>query len=380
VLVLEKMPSCGKKLLLTGLGQCNITNDSNIRSFSERYGQNGAFLRPALLNFTNLDLIAFFEEHGVPMITGESGKVFPRSRRASDILDLLLSECRTTGVEIRCNEGVQQVTVQNDQSFAVTSIRASYRATDLVIATGGASYPSTGSTGDGYRLAESLGHTIATPAPALAPLYPENYPFFHLAGISFQGTILTLYRQGKKMVQLCGDLLFTHTGLSGPGILHLSRYTEAGDELRVGFLPERSAKDITREFVVAASSDGQRPVQSYLTGYDIPARFVESILRQAGIPETRTLAHLTKPERDRLVLLLTAYPFRMARVGGYEEAMVTRGGVSLREVDPKTMESRIRHHLYIIGEVLNVDGDTGGYNLQAAFSTAESAARAILAK
>jgi predicted Rossmann fold flavoprotein len=314
------------------------------------------------------------------MITEESGKVFPRSRSASDILDLLLSECRDTGVEIRCGEGVSRVTVDDDQSFSVLSARSSYRATDLVIATGGASYPSTGSTGDGYRLAESLGHTITTPSPALAPIYPDTYPFSHLSGISFPGTTLTLYRQGRKVMQLSGDLLLTHTGLSGPGILHMSRYAEPGDTLQVSFLADRSATDLTREFVAGASSEGQRLVRSFLPEYKLPARFIESILTQAGIPGTRTLAHLTKTERNRLVLLLSAYRFRVTRVGGYDEAMVTRGGICVQEVDPKTMQSRLRKRLYAIGEVLDIDGDTGGYNLQAAFSTAESAAKAILAK
>ena len=373
------MPSCGRKLLLTGLGQCNITHEGDIRHFHDHYGDNGAFLRPALLNFTNLDLIAFFEERGIPMEIEESGKVFPRSRKASDILDRLLSECSADDVDVRCGERVKTVTVEKD-SFSVVSDQSTYPATFLVIATGGASYPLTGSTGDGYRLAESLGHTVASPAPALAPLYPENYPFSRLAGISFKDAVLTLLRQGKLLREMHGDLLFTHRGLSGPGILHMSRYVQCGDELRVAFLPAMHEGDLARILTEAAATRGQRQVKSFLTSYNLPARFVVCMLAVADIPETRTLAQLTKKERERLVTGITAYPFRVEHVGGYEEAMITRGGIVLREVSPKTMESRLKSHLYFIGEVLDVDGDTGGYNLQAAFSTASLAARDITAK
>ncbi|MDD1678285.1 MAG: NAD(P)/FAD-dependent oxidoreductase [Methanomicrobiales archaeon] len=379
VVVLEKMPSCGRKLLLTGLGQCNLTHDGDIRSFFEKYGDNGPFLRPALMNFTNQDLRAFCEEKGVPLGTMESGKIFPLSKKASDVLSLLLRECRIRGVEICCNEAVLGVGIE-EHTFFVQSQNSIRHASFLVIATGGASYPGTGSSGDGYKMARSLGHAIAPPAPALTPVYVKEYPFAHLAGISFPHVTFYLFRRGKKIRESTGDLLFTHSGLSGPGILHLSRYIEAGDELKVSFLPGLSAAHLSRRIQEAASAHGNRQVKAILTGYGLPLRFVKGILTRAGLSETLTGAHLSKKDRDRLAAMVCAFPFPVSLLGGFDEAMVTRGGVSLCEIDSKTMESRVVRGLYCIGEVLDIDGDTGGYNLQAAFSTAASASRDIVSK
>jgi predicted Rossmann fold flavoprotein len=379
VVVLEKMPSCGRKLLLTGLGQCNLTHDGEIRTFFEKYGDNGSFLRPALLNFSNQDLIRFCEENGLPLETTESGKIFPRSRNASDVLALLLRECRVRGVEICCQEPVREVD-HTGHRFVVRTHRTTHHASHLVIATGGASYPATGSTGDGYAMARSLGHTVVSPAPALTPVYGKEYPFAHLAGISFSHLSLSLFRKGIRIRESTGDLLLTHTGLSGPGVLHLSRYITDGDELRISFLPGFDTPGLSRSLQEASSVQGTRPVKGILTGYGLPARFVSGILTQAGIPETLTGAHLSRKDRDRLAAMVCAFPFRVGRIGGFEEAMVTRGGVSLREIDPKTMESRVVRGLYCVGEVLDIDGDTGGYNLQAAFSTAASAARDLVSK
>jgi predicted Rossmann fold flavoprotein len=379
VVVLEKMSSCGRKLLITGLGQCNLTHDGDIRSFLERYGEHGAFLRPALMNFTNENLMAFFAQKGLPLVAEESGKIFPSSRNASDVLSLLLAECRFRGVEICCGEAVEQVAVR-EPLFLVRSNRATRSASVLVLATGGASYPWTGSCGDGYGMARSLGHTIIPPAPALAPLYVEAYPFAHLAGISFPHLHFSLFRDGKKIQESFGDLLLTHTGLSGPGILHLSRYVEAGDELKVSFLPPFDAPQLSRDIQMASSAQGNRTVKAILAKYGLPLRFVKCLLTLAGIPEALTGAHLSKKERDRLAGMISTFPFRVLRVGGFDEAMVTRGGVSLREIHPKTMESRVVSGLYCIGEVLDIDGDTGGYNLQAAFSTAVCASQDIVAK
>jgi predicted Rossmann fold flavoprotein len=379
VVVLEKMPSCGRKLLITGLGQCNLTHEGDIRSFVERYGDNGPFLRPALMNFTNDDLKAFFAQRGLPLMAEESGKIFPLSRKASDVLSLLLHECRIHGIEISCEEAVIQVEVQ-EQSFLVRSNHATRHSSILVLATGGASYPQTGSCGDGYELARSLGHTIVPPAPALTPIYVEEYPFAHLGGISFSQLVFSLFRGGKKIRESTGDLLLTHSGLSGPGVLHLSRYVESGDELRISFLPRFDSSHLSRDLQRASSTQGNRLVKAILTEYGIPVRLVACLLQRAWIPQTLTGAHLSKEDRNRLAGLLTAFPLRVHRLGGFEEAMVTRGGVSLREINAKTMESRLVRGLYCIGEVLDIDGDTGGYNLQAAFSTAACASRDIVTK
>ncbi|MDN7025540.1 NAD(P)/FAD-dependent oxidoreductase [Methanoculleus sp. FWC-SCC1] len=376
ILILEKKPACGRKLLITGSGQCNLTHGGNIREFLARYGDHGAFLRPALLGFTNRDLIAFFESRGLDLETDENGKVFPATRKAADVLDLLLRECRERGVRVRCGEAVIAVE-RTDGGFLVTTGAARYTASRVVIATGGASYPATGSTGDGYRLAAALGHTVTPVRPALAPVVVEDYPFARLAGISFEGVTVSLFRDGRKTRELAGDLLFTHTGLSGPAVLHLSRYTAAGDALKVSFLPGMTREGLEKDLLAKFAAHGTRQVKTILADYGLPERFVLALLEAAGIPADRAAAHLAKKARGALIDRLTAFPFGVKAVGGFREAMVTAGGVALEEVDKKTMASKRVPGLYVIGEVLDVDGDTGGYNLQAAFSTAVAAARAI---
>jgi predicted Rossmann fold flavoprotein len=376
MLVLEKMPSCGRKLLITGAGQCNLTHTGDVSEFISHYGDHGSFLRHALREFSNTDLIRFCEEAGVQMEADESGKIFPASRRASDVLAVLLERCRESGVAIRCNEAVQGIESMQD-GYRIVTAKGEYRTDTIVIATGGSSYPGTGSSGDGYALARSLAHTITPLAPALAAVTVEEYPFADLAGISFPDLIVSLYRDGRKVREGRGDLLLTHTGLSGPVVLHLSRFIEPGDLLTITFGRERDVGAVRRAMIDAIDRHGTRQIASILGMYSLPERFATRLLELSGIPNGLTAAHLPKDARDVLIRHLTASPFHVRRLGGYNEAMVTRGGVALGEINPRTMESRIHPGLYCIGEVLDIDGDTGGYNLQAAFSSGVCAARHI---
>jgi predicted Rossmann fold flavoprotein len=376
VLLLEKMPSCGKKLLITGSGQCNLTHDGNISDFFSKYGDHGAFLRSSLRRFSNHDLVKWFTERGLGLAPDESGKVFPQSRRASDVLSMLLESCRDTGVLVRCGEAVRDVRVSAG-GFHIRTEKAEYESEVLVIATGGASYPATGSAGDGFSLASSLSHRIVQIAPALVPVRVMEYPFSDLAGISFEGLTFSLYRGGKKIRDLRGDLLFTHAGLSGPGILHLSRYIMPDDTLKISFLPGMTQEMLKKDLVSRIAASGTKQVKSILSKYSLPARFTARLLELSDIPADLTGAHLLKKERDELIRLLSAFPLRILGPGGWNEAMVTRGGVCIEEVNQDTMESLLVPHLYFIGEVLDIDGDTGGYNLQAAFSTAMAAAKAL---
>ena len=373
VVVFEKKPAPGKKLLVAGSGQCNITHDGEITDFLSRYGDHGTFLRPALMNFTNRDLARFFADRGLRMETEPGGKVFPATRKSADVLAILLAECAARGVELRCSDPVVAVE-RDDDGFLLTTKTGTVRAATLVIATGGASYPATGSTGDGYAFARALGQPTTEVAPALAPVYVEDYPFADLAGISFQNITLSVYRDGKRARQHTGDLLFTHTGLSGPGILDLSRHILPGDVLRVTFIPGAGAEEVRKRLADAIAAGGARQVKTVLP---LPERFVRRLLDLAGIPAGATCAHLGKKARNTLAESLAGFPFRVERLGGFGEAMATRGGVALGGINPKTMASRTVPNLYCIGEVLDIDGDTGGYNLQAAFSTAALAARHI---
>lgn len=328
------------------------------------------------MNLTNRDLIAFFADRGLAMKAEPGGKVFPETRKSADVLAVLLAECAARGVEIRCSEAVRAVERDAD-GFLVRTENTTVRAGVLVIATGGASYPATGSTGDGYAFARALGQPTTEVAPALTPVYVEDYPFADLAGISFQNLTLAVYRDGKRVGRHTGDLLLTHTGLSGPGILDLSRSILPGDVLRIAFLPEATTEAVRNRLIEAVAAGGARQVKTVLCDLDLPERFVRRLLDCTGVPPGETCARLTKKARNALASSLAEFPFRVSRLGGFDEAMVTRGGVALEGIDRKTMASKTVPGLYCIGEVLDIDGDTGGYNLQAAFSTAALAARHI---
>lgn len=373
VLLLEKMAEPGRKLLVTGSGQCNLTHAGDIAGFFGHYGKGGAFLKPALRHLTNAGLVAHFTGRGVPLEAGEDGKFFPVSRKARDVLDALLADCREHGVVLRCGEAVREVE-RSGEGFCVRTAAGEHRSALLLIATGGASYPSTGSSGDGYAFARALGHTVAATAPALTPVTVRDYPFSDLAGISLRDCTVSLFREGKKVEGFRGDLLLTHDGLSGPVVLNASRYILPGDEVRVSFLPEGRRDEITQ----ALTGAGGTRVKTALSTFPVPERLLKRLIDLAGIPPDATSAHLDRKTRNRLIQVLTGHEMTVEALGGYRVAMATRGGVALDEVDGKTMESRVAGGLFFAGEVLDIDGDTGGYNLQAAFSTAALAADAIL--
>lgn len=375
VLVLEKKKSPGRKLLVSGSGRCNLTHDGDIRPFLDHYGDHGRFLRPALLGFANLDLIAFFEDRGLAMIRMEGGKLFPETQRSRDVLKVLIEECRAKNVDIACGKTVKSIGKSGD-GFEVTCGDETYRSRLLVIATGGRSYPATGSSGDGYDFARSLGHSIAEIEPALAPVRIRDYPFSKLAGISLPEARVSIFRARKVRVH-AGDVLFTHDGLSGPGILDLSRHIRAGDVLRVSFVGAKKKEDLERWLRDRSQEGGARNLRSVLVDLEIPSRLASKVLEISGIPQDLKCAHMTRDMRIDLADHLAGFPMVVEELGGFDSAMATRGGVNLSEVNSKTMESRLVSCLYFAGEVLDVDGDSGGYNLQAAFSTGILAAKSI---
>jgi len=375
VLVLEKKSSPGRKLLISGSGRCNLTHDGNARAFLEHYGDHGRFLRPAILGFTNRDLVAFFEEKGLSMITLEGGKIFPETQRARDVLDVLLAECESRNVEIACGKSVMSIEKSGDE-FLVACGDETCRSRTLVIATGGRSYPATGSSGDGYSFAEALGHSIAEVGPALAPIRIRDRPFSDLAGISLPGARISIFR-GKKGKEHTGDVLFTHDGLSGPGILDFSRDIRSGDVLRVSFAGAWRKEEIEGWLLAKSQEEGARNLRSVLAELEIPARLASRVLEILEIPQDLKCASMTRRMRIDLADRLSGFPMIVEEVAGFDSAMVTRGGVNLSEVDSKTMESKLVSGLFFVGEVLDVDGDSGGYNLQAAFSTGLLAAMEI---
>jgi len=379
ILLLEKNNKPGTKLLLSGSGQCNITHGGEIRNFLSHYGDHGKQIAPALFNFSNRDIVDFFQKRGLAMVTDENGKVFPRTRCSADVLALLVKTCRERGIELRCDEPVTGVTRTPD-GFEVLTATATYHATTLVITTGGASYPKTGSTGDGYRFSESLGQSLTEISPALTPLRIRNYPFFALSGMSFERMHFSVWRAGKKIGDHTGDVLFTHLGLSGPGILDASRNIRSDDVITLSFVGTMKQDEFAADLIKRSGENRTWQLSTLLAAYPIPERLTRLLLELSQILPGLTCAHFSASQRKKLITACTQFPLAVAAPGDYSIAMVTRGGIALEGVNPKTMESRIVTNLYFAGEILDIDGDTGGYNLQAAFSTGYVAAQSIRKK
>jgi len=379
ILLLEKNPDPGAKLLLSGSGQCNITHNGEIRDFLSHYGDHGKQVRPALFGFTNRDLIEFFRKRGLALMTEENGKVFPETHRSADVLALLMKECKERGVDLHCGEPATGVT-RTAEGFEITTPKATYLSPVLVIATGGASYPKTGSTGDGYRISASLGQPLTEIAPALTPLLIRKYPFAALSGMSFERMQFSVWRAGKKIADHMGDVLFTHLGLSGPGILDASRDILPDDVIKLSFVGNLKREEFVADLTQRVGENRSWQISTILAAYPIPERLNRKLLNLSGIPDDLKCNHFSAEQRSRLITNCTQFPLTVEAPGGFSVAMVTRGGVALDGVNLKTMESKIIPNLYFAGEVLDIDGDSGGYNLQAAFSTGFLAARSIRKK
>lgn len=378
VLILEKNSEPGKKLLISGAGQCNYTNSCEIEVFLNKYGDKGRFLKPALYNFTNKQVIKFFQMEGIDSIIREDKKVFPSSLKSEDILNALLNKCKNKGVEIKYNSSVENIQYDKENKcFVIKSMDNLFASSALVIATGGNSYTNTGSTGDGYLFAESLGHVIVSTAPALAPVYVEDYKFSELSGISFENISITLWRNNKKIKEFFGDMLLTHKNLSGPIIINNSRYIEKGDRLKINFTQYKNYDEFKNIFEHKILSLGKSNLKTLIREFNIPKRFIDRIMKLANVDDNKICSELNKTSRKKIIELLSNYPMTVQAIGDYNIAMVTRGGVSTSEINSKTMESKIINNLYFVGEVLDIDGDTGGYNIQSAFSTGKLAGDSI---
>jgi predicted Rossmann fold flavoprotein len=368
VCMLEKKASPGLKLLIAGTGQCNVTHAGTIGDFLNHYSEKSRFVRPSLYGFTNNDLIAFFKVRGLTLIEVNLGKIFPETLSSKDVLRVLMHESSKQNVTIFYNSAVTGIT-KAEQVFEILTPSGLYRAKNVIIATGGRSYPTTGSTGDGYTLAQELGHTVSEIAPSLTPVYIRDFFFTSCAGISLDQMTIQLYRDGKKIKQTKGDVLFTHKGLSGPGIIDFSRHILAADVIQLSLVDFKNSEEFEKDFLAELSVNGKKLLKNLLTRYEIPERLVVAIFELIGISLEIKSSDLDKKTRKLIVENLTQLPFVVDRLGGFKEAMATRGGVNLPEVNPNTMESRLINGLYFAGEVLDIDGDTGGYNIQFACSS-----------
>lgn len=364
--VLEKNPRCGRKLLLTGSGQCNITRGDPVETFFSHYGGKERFVQPALRAFPPSRLISTLTDGGVPLEERSDGKIFPASRRAADILDFFLRAAQKTAI---FSDSPVLAVERKDGLFRVETGRGIFSSRALILAAGGSSFPQTGASGDGFRLAESLGHAIVPPRPALAAVTAEAWRFAACAGISIPGAVVTLFREGKKIGRFSGDLLWTHQGLSGPVILDASRNIRPGDRIAVSLLPYADSSAFDPVFREELARSPNRFVGTLLAEFGVPERLVREIFVSASLEYNRTASALTRAERKKIAELFCAFPVAVRAPDGFDKAMATAGGVALNEVNRLTMASRLVEGLFFAGETLDVDGDTGGYNLQFAWSS-----------
>ncbi len=387
VLLLEKTDRLGKKLRITGKGRCNLTNTADLPDFIAHFRPDGRFLYGAFARFFHPDLVAFFAQRGVPTVTERGGRVFPVSNDANQVADALAGYARQHGVAVRYRAGVSGLRIEGGRVRGVRLGDETLAAGAVIVATGGASYPGTGSTGDGYRLAEAAGHGIARLRPALVPLVVKETPLVRaMQGLSLRNVRVTLLRNGQAEEEAFGEMLFTHFGVSGPIVLTLSGRAvellgQGRLELSINLKPALSEEQLERRLQRDFDQYGKRSFRRILAGL-LPQKMIEPFVQLADIPPHKPGHQITAAERSRLLRLLR--DFRLTIIGHrpLAEAIVTAGGVLTDEIDPRTMASRRVEGLYFCGEVIDVHADTGGYNLQAAFSTGyvagEAAARRVL--
>ena len=379
VTLLEHNEKLGKKIYITGKGRCNLTNDCTRDEFLAQVPRNPRFLYSALSFFAPRDMMALLEENGCPVTVQRGRRVFPTSEKASDVTKALTALMRKTGVHVRLNTGARHLrTERGTVTGAETEDGTFLPAGSVILACGGLSYPATGSTGDGYRMAEELGHTMTPPSPVLVGVETEEDWPRGLQGLSLKNVTLTLRNEKKTLYTELGELLFTHFGISGPLVLEASchlpepaRSAKMTLDLKPGLTREQLDGRLRRDFTAM----GRKQLANALPGL-LPGRLAELFPRLCGIPEETPCNQVTAGQREKLLNTLKALPMTVRAPRPLAEAVVTRGGVSVREIDPGTMRSKKYRNLYFAGEMIDTDAHTGGYNLQIAWSTGALAGKA----
>ena len=398
VLLLEKTDSCGKKILVSGKTRCNLTNSAELKNFISMYGENGRFLFSAFHNFFRPELLDFFNNHGLATKVERGGRLFPVSDDAHDVVRVFQKYLAENKVQIKLNSKVIEVIIKDNTVCGVKTQNGSYRCKAVILAAGGATWPSTGSTGDGYKISAALGHKIVKLKPALVPLIVKEQKLAQsMQGVSlrnvrataFQGeadsidsaiTPDCVYGRGERksprppvIESRFGEMLFTHFGLGGPIILLMSlSVVEAMGKGPVSILidlkPALTRKHLHKRLQRDMDNSSKRKIAGIIKEY-LPSKMIEPFIEQTGIDKEKLAHQITASEREKVVEVLKALRFNIKSTLSMEKAIVTAGGVALDEIDQRTMASKLITGLYFCGEVMDIDADTGGYNLQAAFST-----------
>ena len=381
VILLEKMNRPGRKLAITGKGRCNLTNIAEMKEFIDHFGPNGCFLRQAFSSFFAPELMVFLEQLGLELVSERGGRVFPSGGKAPEVVKAFQKWLLESGVKIKTTTRVELLLTTNGRISGVLANNETFPCDAVILATGGASYAATGSSGDGYRLASAVGHTIIPIRPALVPLEIAGSLTTPMDGLDLRNINVRLLVNGKRCRQEFGEMSFTKFGVTGPVILTLSG--DVVDGLRSGksvslsidLKPALDEQKLEARLLRDLETRNKEQMSSVLRGL-LPREMIPTCLTLNEIPEDRLAGQVTAKERKRLKTWLKDFRLPVSGHRPFTEAIITAGGVDLKEVDPRTMESRKVRSLYLAGEVLDIQGDTGGYNLQAAFSTGWIAGRA----
>ncbi|WP_129410040.1 NAD(P)/FAD-dependent oxidoreductase [Marinitoga lauensis] len=375
VLLLEKNEKFGKKLLVSGGGKCNFTNNDNLKDLITHYGNKKNFVKKALYNYSNIDLLKDIDfEYTIT----EEGKIFPKSMKSFTVLNWLLKNIeKKKNIIIKTGINILDIKKDNNKEpFIIKTQNAIIKTKILILATGGKSFPALGTKGDGYNFAKKFGHNIIHPKPALTPLIIKDFNLIDLAGTSMIVTLKT-----NNNMKFEGNLLFTHKGFSGPVVLNASRYLNNGDIIKLSFVPFRDEEEFRNDFFnVLNKNKNELLYETLRKRYKLTKRFISIMFHNLEINNKLKCNALPKKVRNKIINYLYNHTYVIEKLGDFNVAMVTKGGIDTKEINSKTMESKLVKNLYFIGEIIDVDGDTGGYNIQWAFSSAKAAADDISKK
>ena len=377
VTLLEKNDRVGKKLRITGKGRCNVTNDCSVQDFLSNVPTNPRFLYTALSKFSIDDAKTFFEDAGVPLKVERGNRVFPVSDKAADIVSAMFNECKKAGVEVLLGKKVSGVNVEDGR---VVSVRCGGEVAceSVILATGGVSYPLTGSDGDGLRFARNIGHTITELRPSLVPIVEDGFVCREMQGLSLKNVGLKIIseKSGKAVYEDFGEMMFTHFGITGPMVLSASAYLpDIGKEkyhAEIDLKPALDDKKLDARLLSDFSKYSNKDFLNSLSDL-LPQKMIETVVAMSGIDGRKKVNSITREERARLSEVIKHFKINLSHFRPIAEAIVTKGGVSVKEIDPKTMQSRLALGLFFAGEMIDVDAYTGGFNLQIAFSTGYTA-------